>query len=82
MTKAELINNPESCLNRAKDDEPVFLLRAQDMLAIQTVRDWANKLTQVQLSLHQTASSKVNEAFEVANQMQVWASANGSKYPD
>jgi len=31
----------EGCLGKAADDEPVFVLRAQDILAPMAIRDWA-----------------------------------------
>lgn len=40
-TKRELIDDPNSPLNHAADDEEVFLIRAQDMLSEQAVSYWA-----------------------------------------
>lgn len=33
--------NDDSCLANAADDEPLFVLRAQDNMAADTVRLWA-----------------------------------------
>ena len=33
MTKRELLADPNSCLNRAADDEPVFVLLGRDPAA-------------------------------------------------
>lgn len=41
MTKQELIDDPNSCWNKAADDEPLFVLRAKDPIAAQTVLAWA-----------------------------------------
>jgi hypothetical protein len=41
LTKKEELENPNSCLNKAADDEPVFVIRAQDSLAPVIVRRWA-----------------------------------------
>jgi hypothetical protein len=40
MTKSEEISNPNSCLNKAAGDELVFVLRAKDSCAADTVRAW------------------------------------------
>lgn len=40
MIKREELADPESCLNRSHDDEPLFVLRASDALAADTVRSW------------------------------------------
>jgi hypothetical protein len=44
LTKREEIDNPNSCLNKAADDEPVFVIRAKDSLAPVIVRRWAAHL--------------------------------------
>lgn len=44
MRKRDELSNPNSCLNKTADDEFIFILRAQDFLAPETVEDWANKL--------------------------------------
>ena len=38
----ELAAVGKGCLGKAADDEPVFILRAQDMLAADLVDKWAN----------------------------------------
>lgn len=40
MTKAGERDRPDSCWNRAEDDEPVFVLRARDKAAILAVLSW------------------------------------------
>jgi len=40
MIKREELSNPNSCLNRAKDDEVVFVLRAHDITAPSVIRYW------------------------------------------
>lgn len=58
---------PESCLNRAGDDEPVFVLRAKDAAAPQTIRSWA--LRRVELGLNNDSDEQITEALECADQM-------------
>lgn len=54
-----------SCFAKAADDEPLFVLRAQDKLAPTVVRIWA------QLALQTGAPmSKVTDAHDVADEME------------
>lgn len=65
------------CLSRVAEDEPVFVLRAKDMVAPATVMRWA--------ALAETAGvsrEKVVEARDLAMQMVLWQEKNGSKVPD
>jgi len=67
MIKSEEIINANSCLNKASDSEPVFVLRAQDALAPQVIRHWAYKALQMGTPLE-----KVREALNSAQQMEEW----------
>ena len=59
------------------DDEPVFLLRGQDMAAPETVEVWALKVESL------GASNKiVTAAFEQAARMRIWQLQHGFKVPD
>lgn len=75
MLKAEEIRGP-SCLTNAKDDEPLFVLRANDELASSIVRTWAvmyHKHKSEQLggmTLQQQA--KYEEAMALASMMDQW----------
>lgn len=40
MIKRDELSNPRSCLNKAADDEPVFVFRAQDQTAPMVVEYW------------------------------------------
>jgi len=40
MIKEQEISDPNSCLNRAKPGEMVFVLRAHDICAPETIRQW------------------------------------------
>lgn len=64
----------QGCLGRASDDEPVFILRAKDLLASAVVDHWADEAEAVG-----TSKKKVNEARTVAKQMRAWPNR---KYPD
>ena len=58
-------------LGRAALDEPVFILRAQDILAPRVVVRWAHLAEQAG-----TAQDKVRGALEVAKQMADWQANN------
>jgi hypothetical protein len=57
----------EGCLGKAADNEPVFILRAQDSLAADCVEQWA---------IHARAAGcpvdKVREAFDLVDEMRRW----------
>jgi len=58
-------------------DEPVFLLRAKDMLAPDTVMHWANMLFQQNGDM-----VAYRAAMKQADLMSEWQSKNTSKLPD
>lgn len=64
----------EGPLGKAAHDEPVFILRAQDMLASGLVDQWATLARQSGVPM-----DKVNEARLLAKQMRAWPNR---KIPD
>lgn len=76
-TKAEEIADPNSTWNKVKDDEPVFILRAQDLLAPGTVCEWVANSRKRGVS-----SGKLREARNCVTAMMAWANRNGVKLPD
>lgn len=66
------------CLGKAKDDEPLFILRAQDLLAPELVRSWARR-AKTHLGPN---NAKVREALALAEEMEYWGRNNGAKLPD
>ena len=75
MTDHTKHNNP--CLLNAKDDEPIFVLRAQDALAPLVVEYWASKAEQLDCN-----GAKTSDAMDTAQAMRDWAKKNGRKLPD
>lgn len=67
-TKAEELSNPNSCLSKAADDEPIFVLRAKDPLAADLVREWA--MLAARHGEHEDA--KCVEALAHARHMEQW----------
>lgn len=74
MLKRDELANLNSCLNKAADDEPLFILRAQDKLAPATVRMWAHWAQRGSVS-----AEKIGEAYKLAGAMEAWPNR---KMPD
>lgn len=72
MIKSKELTEPKSCLNKAADDEPVFVLRAKDRLEPLAVRLWAVLAEGV----HE--NWKVKGANELAAQMESWRRDNAA----
>lgn len=66
MLKKDELLEPSSCLNRASAEEPIFVLRANDPLAAQTVRLWAA------MSTGRSSEEKVAQALQEAERMEEW----------
>jgi hypothetical protein len=67
------------CLGQATLDEPIFILRAQDILAPRVVVRWAHLADQAG-----SPRAKVHGALELAKQMADWQATNKHrvKVPD
>lgn len=76
-TKREELESKTGCLAKAASDEPIFVLRAQDELAPDIVRMWAQEAAR-----EGTSEAKCREALELADRMEVWQGEHGSKVPD
>lgn len=76
MQKAAL---GEGCLGKAYPDEPVFILRAQDILAPPTIEHWARLL---EVSGKVGVTQKINEARAIAHEMRAWQERHSRKLPD
>lgn len=57
-------------------DEPLFLLRAQDVLAADLIRAWADKLEKMGGCI-----TTVEDARKRADQMDEWRMENGGQMP-
>ena len=73
----------DSCLEKAKPGEPLFVLRAQDLSAPGLVELWAD-LARERLTIEETSSTKakIEEAYKQAAAMRRWATEHGGKWPD
>lgn len=70
MLKCQELKDSQSCLNKAGAAEPIFVIRAKDLLAAQTVRLWAS------MAVGEHEKEKVASALELADQMEKWRAAN------
>ena len=68
----------DSCLQKAGNDEPIFVLRSKDKFAPLIVEFWANLVE----AANGGEIPKSVEAFELANKMRDWQKINGCKSPD
>lgn len=67
-TKRENLTNPKSCWNKAADDEPLFILRANDPVASKVVRIWAS----LSEGMKTQPRVKTGGAWQVAVAMENW----------
>jgi len=74
MKKIDELRGP-SCLTNAADDEPLFVLRANDELAPNIVREWAGEYREAKLAAGTYTPQKMAkylEAMTLADAMEVW----------
>lgn len=67
MIKRHEMDDSTSCLSKARDDEPIFILRAQDILAPIVVKYWATLASDAGVS-----GNKCRGAWDLANAMKQW----------
>lgn len=78
MIKEQEILNPNSCLNRALNGEPLFVLRANDETAPDLVTVWAIKYMNSKGGWERMSAAqqqKFSEALNCAHQMKEWRKA-------
>lgn len=68
MIKRDEATNNDSCWNKARDDERIFVLLARDPAAPETLRFWANR--RVELGKNQPGDPQIVEALDCANRME------------
>lgn len=74
-TKQDNILNPASCWNRALPDEPVFILKATDETAPETIKMWAARYMMAKGGwsyMKPEQRAKYNEALGIAARMTEW----------
>lgn len=78
----EMAARGEGCLGKAADDEPVFVLRAQDLLSIRLVYRWADELEDYAISNKLPIPDKVKQARLDAETIVEWQRTHNAKMPD
>ena len=67
MIKRDELSNPNSCLNRARDDEMVFVLLERDLAASIAILYWAK--TRIQLGKNKPEDEQIQNALRCAEYM-------------
>jgi hypothetical protein len=80
-TKRENIYNPKSCWNKARAEEPIFILRSNDELAPNVVRYWASVYLHVRgdgdvNKMNLKERGKYHEALNCADAMDKYKEQN------
>jgi hypothetical protein len=68
MRKVDELAHPMSCLNRARDDEFIFVLLARDVAAPAAIRYWVDQ--RIKLLKNFPSDPQILHALEVATQME------------
>ena len=77
MTKANEKVDENSCLNRAYDDEPLFILRAKDPLFCNLINIWIE--ARVKYGLNSPYDNKIQEARNIMQLGSLWRKQNPDK---
>ena len=76
MRKQDELDDPRSCLNKAGPDEPLFVLRAHDIFAPDTVRAWISAVKHGYflrgLEISDELAEKLEGAEGCATLMEAW----------
>jgi hypothetical protein len=59
---------PDSCLNRAKETETIFVLLARDKAAADTIRYWVRK--RIQIGKNKKNDKQIIQALQIARNME------------
>lgn len=68
MKKAEELFNPSSCLNRADDNETLFVLLGRDKATPATIRFWVAE--RIRLGLNKASDRQIVQAEETALELE------------
>ncbi len=75
MRKSQELSGP-GCLSSAADDEPLFVLRANDELAPDIVREWVRRYYDSKMDrqgkLTAQQKTKKDNALTLAHDMEIW----------
>lgn len=68
MIKKDELNDPGSCLNNAKNDEMVFVLRAHDIVASSVIRFWVSE--RIRIGKNRPDDVQIRNALDCALDME------------
>ena len=68
MRKNDELANPSSCLNTAKPHEMIFVLKAHDITAPDTIRDWV--IRRIAKGKNKPTDPQITEAMQCAEIME------------
>ena len=68
MRKRDELADPKSCLNKARDEEMLFVLLGRDADAPDTIRDWIRR--RIAKGKNKLSDAKIQEALECALTME------------
>ena len=68
MRKADELSNPDSCMNRARDNEMTFVLLGRDIAAPSAIRAWV--ATRLHLGKNSATDRQIVEALRCADVME------------
>jgi len=71
MIKRTELTHPNSCLNRARDDEMVFVLIGRDKAAPAAIREWIKQ--RIKLGKNKLDDAQIQEAEHCARTMEMEA---------
>lgn len=77
-TKKDALEKP-GCLSKATDDEPIFILRGQDITMPATLEAWASLAEQANGG---KPNGKTIEVRKFANEVRHWQRGHATKAPD
>lgn len=69
MRRIEEITNPDSCTNKAKDNELLFVLMGRDKAAPETIRFWAQE--RIRLGKNEATDEQILDAEKCADVMEL-----------
>jgi hypothetical protein len=69
MIKLDVIDNHESCLNRAHDQEHLFVMLSRDPAAPVAIRAWITE--RLRLGRNSPGDEQIREAYECAALMEL-----------
>lgn len=69
MIKRDEIEDPQSCFNKAADNERLFVMLARDPAAPVAIRAWIDE--RIRLGKNTPSDAQIREAHECANLMDV-----------